>query len=58
MSPYARVSLNDRVSTWGLLGYGTGDMTIVQAANDRGQPERITRTDIEMRLGALGGRAR
>ena len=30
-------------------------MTIVQAAND-GQSERVTRTDIEMRLAALGGR--
>ena len=56
VSPYARVSLSDRVSAWGLLGYGTGDMTIVQAANDRGQPERVTRTDIEMRLAAVGGR--
>ena len=56
VSPYARVTVNDRVSVWGLAGWGTGDMTIVQAANDRGQPERVTRTDIEMRLGAIGGR--
>ena len=56
VSPYARFSLNDRLSVWGLAGWGTGDMTIVQAANDRGQPERITRTDLEMRLAAVGGR--
>ena len=56
VSPYARLSLTERVSAWGLAGFGTGDMTIVQAANDRGQPERITRTDLEMRLGAVGGR--
>ena len=57
VSPYARVSLNERVSVWGLAGYGTGDMTIVQKANDAtGQPERITRTDLSMRLAALGGR--
>ena len=56
VSPYARLEVNDRVSVWGLAGWGTGDMTIVQAANDRGQPERTTRTDIEMRLAALGGR--
>ena len=56
VSPYARFMVNDRVSVWGLAGWGTGDMTIVQAANDRGQPERTTRTDIEMRLGAIGGR--
>ena len=56
VSPYARVSLNNRVSVWGLAGWGTGDLTIVQAANDRGQPERTARTDLEMRLAALGGR--
>ncbi len=56
VSPYARVMLNDRVSAWGLLGYGAGDMTIVQAATDRGQPERVTRTGLGMRLAAGGGR--
>ena len=57
VSPYARVTLSDRVSVWGLAGYGTGDMTIVQAANEAtGQPERISRTDLSMRLAALGGR--
>ncbi len=56
VSPYARLSLNDRLSVWGLSGFGNGDMTIVQAANENGQPERVTRTDLEMRLAALGGR--
>ena len=56
VSPYARFSLNDRLSVWGLAGWGTGDMTIVQAANENGQPERVTRTDLEMRLAAVGGR--
>ena len=56
VSPYARFMVNDRISVWGLAGWGTGDMTITQAANDRGQPERMTRTDIETRLGAVGGR--
>ena len=56
VSPYARLALTERVSVWGLAGWGTGDMTIVQAANDRGQPERVTRTDLEMRLAAVGGR--
>ncbi len=58
VSPYARFMVNDRISVWGLAGWGTGDMTIVQAANDRGQPERVTRTDIEMRLIAGGGRGK
>ena len=57
VSPYARFMVTDRVSVWGLAGWGTGDMTIVQAANeDRGQDERVTRTDLSMRLGAVGGR--
>ena len=56
VSPYAQVRLNDRVSAWGLVGFGTGNMTIVQAANDRGQPERVTRTDLGLHMGAVGGR--
>ena len=45
VSLYAQVRASDQVSPWGLVGFGTGDMTLVQAANDRGQPERVTRTD-------------
>ena len=57
VSPYARLRLSERVSAWGLVGFGTGDMTIVQDANERGRAERVTRrTDIEMRMGAVGGR--
>ena len=56
VSPYARLAVTDRVWVWGLMGYGSGEMTIVQAANDAtGQPERVTRTDLSMRMGALGG---
>ena len=40
------------------VGLGTGDMTITQAANDRGQPQRVSRTDIEMRRAAAGGRGK
>ena len=55
VNPYVRYEASDRLSVWGLLGYGTGDMTMTQAANDdRG--EIVTRTDISMRLGAAGAR--
>ena len=54
VSPYARLMVNDRLSVWGLAGWGTGDMTITQAANGN-QAERVARTDLEMRLAALGG---
>ena len=57
VSPYARVRVSERVSAWGLAGVGTGDMAITQQANAAtGQPERITRTDLSLRLAALGGR--
>ncbi len=64
VSPYARLSVNERISVWGLAGYGTGDMTIVQDArtvtdsqgNTVNKPRTVTRTDLSMRLAALGGR--
>ena len=61
VSPYARFTVNDRLSVWGLAGWGTGDMTIVQDARAAAdgkpaRPERISRTDLGMRLAALGGR--
>ena len=55
VNPYMRVTLSDRVSAWGLLGYGTGDMTMTQAATED-RAEVVTRTDLSMRLGAVGAR--
>ena len=55
VNPYLRFEASERLSTWGLLGFGTGEMTITEAARgDRG--ETVTRTDIEMRLAAVGAR--
>ena len=61
VSPYARVMLTERVSAWGLVGIGTGDMTVTQDARPATamRPERartVTRTDLSMRMGAVGGR--
>ena len=55
VNPYVRYEASDRLSVWGLLGYGTGDMTLTQAANDD-RDRIVTRTDISMRLGAAGAR--
>ena len=55
VSPYARLLVNDRLSVWGLAGWGTGDMTIAQASNGQGRPEPLG-SDLEMRLAAMGGR--
>ena len=53
--PYVGIELTDRLSAWGLLGWGSGDTTITEAANDN-RGEVVTRTDIDMRLGAAGVR--
>ena len=55
VNPYVRYEASDRLSVWGLLGYGTGDMTMTQAARDK-RDRIVTRTDISMRLGAAGAR--
>ena len=55
VNPYVRYEASDRLSVWGLLGYGTGDMTMTQAARGE-RAEIVTRTDISMRLGAAGAR--
>ena len=46
--PYARIELNDRVSAWGLVGVGSGKLTL--SPKDRDPME----TDLGMRMGALG----
>ena len=61
VSPYARFDITERVSAWGLAGWGTGAMTIVQDARDatETQPARdrtVTKADLSMRMGALGAR--
>ena len=52
VSPYARVSLSGRVTAWGLAGRGTGGMTL---RFDDGSMAPV-RTDLSMRLGAIGAR--
>ena len=61
VSPYLRLKLTERVSAWGLAGWGTGAMTIVQdaraaAGTGPARPRMVTKTDLSMRLGALGAR--
>ena len=46
--PYARIDLNDRVSAWGLVGVGSGELTLRQKGEDPME------TDLGMRMGALG----
>ena len=46
--PYARIELNDRVSAWGLVGVGSGKLTL--SPKDQAPME----TDLGMRMGAIG----
>ena len=46
--PYARLKLSDRVSTWGLVGAGSGDLTLRRRGGETRE------TDLAMRMGALG----
>ena len=46
--PYARLDVNERVSAWGLVGVGSGGLTLHQKGQDPME------TDLGMRMGALG----
>ena len=53
--PYLRLQASERLSLWGVLGYGTGDLTLeVDAAGDI--PRRTWKTDTEMWMAAAGAR--
>ena len=45
--PYARLDVGDGVDVWGLVGVGSGDLTLVVG-------EEVTETDLAMQMGAVG----
>ena len=53
--PYLRFRASERLSLWGVLGYGTGDLTLsVDAAGT--QPRRTWKSDTGMWMAASGAR--
>ena len=48
--PYARVRLGERMSAWGLAGYGKGELTLTAPGGER------VATGLRMRMGAVGAR--
>ncbi len=50
--PYLGYTVSERLSMWGILGYGSGEMTLDEQAI-----ENSVETDIEMRMGAFGLRS-
>ena len=53
--PYARYRAGERLTLWGMLGYGTGDLTLTVKGRD-GAPDTNTDTDTRFRMAAAGGR--
>ncbi len=51
--PYLRFALNERVTAWGVLGMGRGEMTLEMDRKDVRQKAEAE-TDIEMRMAAFG----
>ena len=49
--PYLRYAASERLSMWGVLGLGQGEMTLDETDSESG--EKFD-TDIEMRMGAFG----
>ena len=49
--PYAQVRLGERISAWGLVGRGTGRLTLIERS---GTGADRYATDIEMHMGAAG----
>ena len=51
--PYARLDLSERVTAWGMLGYGTGELVLTEKGGTQSERHEA---DLSMTLGALGGR--
>ena len=50
--PYAQVALTERLSVWGTLGYGRGELEVTDPNN----AQNALTTDVAMRLAAVGVR--
>ena len=54
--PYAKMGVSEKVDLWGMVGIGNGELTLTQKARDNRDRDRTYRTDIGMRMGAVGMR--
>ena len=56
--PWMRQALAERISLWGVAGYGEGALTVVPANAERasadGAPQTAIRTDLKLEMGAVG----
>ena len=51
--PWVRQALGERISVWGVAGYGEGTLTVTPANAD-GTSQAALRTDLELAMGAVG----
>ena len=51
--PWGRHALTERVSVWGITGYGEGTLTLTPA-NEDGTSQAALRTDLDLMMGAVG----
>ena len=51
--PYLHYALTERLSAWGTLGYGAGGLRL-RPERDGAKAQDTIKTDIQMRMGALG----
>ena len=54
--PYARFRVSERTDVWGLVGYGTGELRLVEPARGARVHDVVTETELGMRMLALGAR--
>ena len=52
--PYGRYALNERVTLWGVAGYGAGSLTLTPKNPVAGEDDRPIETDMDLVMGALG----
>ena len=52
--PYGRYALNDRVSVWGMAGYGAGELTLTPKNRETGADDPAMRTDMDLMMAAAG----
>ena len=54
--PYAKFGVTEKVDLWGMVGLGTGDVTLTEHADDDRPKDRSIKTDTSMRMAAIGAR--
>ena len=54
--PYAKLGVSDTVDVWGLVGFGSGELELTLLEDANRMQDETYKTDIGMRMGALGVR--